>query len=1012
AVRFGDGVRELVGSGVATFLEVGPGGVLTAMAREALQDGAEPDGGFIPLLRRDRPEADSLIAGLGQAYVRGTPVDWAAMSTGSGARRVELPTYAFQREHYWLTSEGAADVASAGLDDGSHPLLGAVVRLPGSDGVLATGRLSVSSCGWLGGHRVSGEVVLPGAALVELVVRAGDEVGAGGVEELVVEAPLVVPGGGSVRVQVAVSGADEAGRREVTVHGSVDAEVWTCHARGVLVAQSGVPVPDGVGVGGVWPPAGAEPVGLEGFYEAQEAAGLEYGSVFRGLRAAWRRGGEVFAEVALPEDVDAGGFGVHPALFDAALHAGVLAGAGDDGQGGTMLPFAWNDVALHASGATALRVTLTPAVDGGMTLLATDPAGAPVLSVGSLVLRPSAAGSPGGGADDALFTVGWTALPPVGRTVPLDVLTDVSTLVEAVQEGGSVPRALLLDLSEAAGTGSAAPADAPRRARDLTARVLDVLVPWSAAVELAGSRLVVVTRGATSDDPDPAAAAVWGLVRSAQSENPDRVVLVDLDEDPASRALLPAAVGTGEDQLAIRAGALLVPRLVRATVPPVPPVPALDPDGTVLITGGTGALGQVAARYLVTAHGARRLLLVSRRGEGAAELVSELNGLGAEVSVGRCDVSDREALRALLDGIPSRHPLTAVVHTAGVLDDGVVAALTPERLATVLRPKADAAWNLHELTRDLDLAAWVLYSSVAGVVGSAGQGNYAAANAFLDALAAHRHAQGLPAVSIAWGLWGQDSDMTGGLSAADVDRVSRGGLLPLSAERGVELFDAALRGDSPAPVAARLDLGRIRERAGTDGVPTLLRGLVRPPRATVAGSEAGGDSPAARLVGMSGPERTRTLLDLVRRQVALVLGLSGADAVDEEQAFKEAGFDSLTAVELRNRLAKATGVRLPATLVFDFPTPVALTRRLLAELLPEPEADEEVGEAREAELRAALAAVPLRRLRELGLLDTLLGLVERPAEETRERPSEDAGPAIADMDVDSLIARALDGADH
>ncbi|WTD36869.1 type I polyketide synthase [Streptomyces sp. NBC_01643] len=1008
AVRFGDGVRQLAGSGVATFLEVGPGGVLTAMAREALEDGTEPDGRFIPLLRRDRPEAGSLIAGLAQAHVRGTPVDWAALFTGSGARRVELPTYAFQREHYWLTSEGAADVASAGLDNGSHPLLGAVTTLPGSGGVLATGRLSLSSCGWLGGHRVSGEVVLPGAALVELVVRAGDEVGAGGVEELVVEAPLVVPGRGGVRVQVAVSGADGSGRREVAVYGSVDAEVWTCHARGVLVVQPEVPV----GEGGVWPPVGAVPVELEGFYEGRAAAGLEYGPVFRGLRAAWRRGGEVFAEVVLPEGVDAGGFGLHPALFDAALHAGVLAGAGDDGEGGTLLPFAWSDVALYASGATSLRVTLTSAVDGGLTLRAVDPTGAPVLSVGSLVLRPAAAGSPGTGADDALFTVDWRPVPPGEQAVPLEDLTDVRSLTEAVQRGGSVPHALVLDLAEAAEPGSATPADAPRRARALTTRVLDALVPWSAAAELSGSRLVLVTRGATSDDPDPAAAAVWGLVRSAQSENPDRIVLVDLDDDPASRALLPAAVGTGEAQLAIRGGAFFVPRLVRATVPPTAVAPVLDPDGTVLITGGTGALGQVAARHLVTTHGVRRLLLVSRRGEGAAELVAELRGLGAEVSVGACDVSDREELRALLDSIPSRHPLTAVVHTAGVLDDGVIASLTPERLATVLRPKADAAWNLHELTRDLDLAAWVLYSSVAGTVGSAGQGNYSAANAFLDALAAHRNAQGLPAVSIAWGLWGQDSDMTGGLSAADVDRVSRSGLLPLSAEQGVGLFDAALRGGSPAPVAARLDMARIRERAGTDGVPALLRGLVRLPRAAAAGPEAGGDSQAARLAGMSGPERTRTLLDLIRRQVALVLGLSGADAVDEEQAFKEAGFDSLTAVELRNRLASATGIRLPATLVFDFPTPMALTRRLLTELAPEREADEEVGEAREVELRAALATVPLRRLRELGLLDALLGLVEHPAEEVRDRSEEDAGPAIADMDVDSLIARALDSADH
>ncbi|MET9971876.1 beta-ketoacyl reductase, partial [Streptomyces sp. NPDC006356] len=564
---------------------------------------------------------------------------------------------------------------------------------------------------------------------------------------------------------------------------------------------------------------------------------------------------------------------------------------------------------------------------------------------------------------------------------------------------------------------SAALPDAPRRARALATRALDALVSWSAAVELAASRLAVVTRGATADVPDPAAAAVWGLVRSAQSENPDRIVLVDLDDEPASRAALPAAVGTGEAQLAIRAGALVVPRLARATVPSATPARSLDPDGTVLITGGTGALGRVAARHLVTARGVRRLLLASRRGEGAegaVEFAAELRGLGAEVSVVACDAADREELRALLDTVAPEHPLTAVVHTAGVLDDGVISALTPERLDTVFAPKVDAAWNLHELTRDLDLAAFVLYSSVAGTMGSAGQGNYAAANTFLDALARQRRAQGLPAVSLAWGLWDQDSDMTGRLAVADLDRVARSGLRPLSAEQGMALFDTALHGEDAALVAARLDLAGIRERARTAGVPTLLRGLLRPARGTAAGNAVGGgDSLALRLAGMTEPDRTRTLVELIRSQVALVLGLAGADAVEEEQAFKDAGFDSLTAVELRNRLATVTGIRLPATLVFDFPTPVVLARRLLAELVPEPVPDDELGVARESELRAALATVPISRLRELGLLDALLSMVERPAEETQgQQPAEDARTAIADMDVDSLIARALHGADH
>ncbi|MGK5521198.1 type I polyketide synthase, partial [Micromonospora sp. URMC 107] len=482
----------------------------------------------------------------------------------------------------------------------------------------------------------------------------------------------------------------------------------------------------------------------------------------------------------------------------------------------------------------------------------------------------------------------------------------------------------------------------PRRtttcSRAATGQVLALAQQWLADERFAASRLAVLTSGAVATHPDAdvtdlAGAAAWGLVRSAQSEHGDRFVLVDVDAETGTG--LSAAFGSDEPQLAVRGADVLVPRLARAGVTDSA-VPVFE--GTVLVTGATGALGRLVARHLVTRHGVRELVLVSRSGpaaEGAADLRDELVALGAGVTLAACDVADPDALAALL----AAHPVRGVVHTAGVVDDAVISSLTPERVDRVLRPKVDAATNLHELTRDL--TAFVLFSSASGVLGGPGQGNYAAGNAYLDALAQHRRANGLPAVSLAWGRWEQ-AGMAEQLTEADLRRMSRSGIDALPVEEALALFDAALHAQGMvAPI--KLDHRALRERAVAGMVPPVLRGLVRVPARRAADTDAGAaDALRQRLAGRDAEEAGAILLDLVRTQVAGVLAYPDPAAVAADRPFSELGFDSLTAVELRNRVSAATGLRLPATLVFDHPTSNALTAFLQAELSGESGGDNAV----------------------------------------------------------------------
>ncbi|MEW2079967.1 SDR family NAD(P)-dependent oxidoreductase [Streptomyces sp. NPDC013433] len=936
------GVRALLACGHGVFVESSPHPVLTAAIEECAET-VEADAAVVGTLRRDDGSLSRLRTSLAEAVVRGTRVDPAALFAGVDAADVDLPTYPFQGSRYWLSPDAAAAEPSAlGLDAAGHPVLGAAVELADRDAVVLTG--VVEAAGPAARHEAGGLPAVGAADVAELAVRAADEVGAG-VAALALERPLVLPTTGATRVQVTADRAGGAARR-LTVHArhpDVADGRWVRYATAELTEPPPVPVAEGGG----WPPRDAGPLP---FPDDDGPAG---GAVIRGL---WRRGDEVLADVVLSDGArETRGHRIHPALLDAALRAWRLAGPEPDGTGGgPWVPTSLGRVAVHATGADSARVRLRPGADGAVLMALADAAGQPLADVGPVVFGPAApqdAAAPGGVPRDAFFTVGWApvagpsdgpagnwalladdpghgALSAALRDAGADVSVhpDLAALTAAVAAGAPAPDTVVVPAAAGAGPEAAVCA------------ALEILQAFLAEEPLADSRLVLLTRTAVAagdgEAPDLTAAPLWGLVGSSDAEHPGRVLLLDTD-GPVSAGPLRAALAAGEPRLAVRGGVVRAPRLGRASTAASAGRTPLDPDGTVLITGGTGTLGALVARHVVRGHGVRRVLLLSRRGPdapGARELVDELHGLGAHATVAACDAADQDALAAVLAAVPAEHPLTAVVHAAGVLDDAVLDALTPQRVATVFRPKADAAVHLDELTRDLPLAAFVLFSSAAGVLGTAGQANYAAANTFLDALAARRRARGLPATSLAWGMWEELSELTRRVESGR-DRMTGAGFGTLSTADGLAMFDAAVRTGTALFVPLPTDLGAFARQLAGSAPPPLFRGLIRTPLRRAAGT--GTDATprlTARLAGEPPAERTRILLDLVREQAAAVLGHAGGDAVGARRLFRELGFDSLSSVDLRNRLAAATGLRLPVGLVYDHPTPHALAQHLRTRL--------------------------------------------------------------------------------
>ncbi|MGN6200778.1 MAG: SDR family NAD(P)-dependent oxidoreductase, partial [Solirubrobacterales bacterium] len=977
-VRFADAAAALIERGGSALIEVSPHPVLTmALSELGAQSGREV--AVLHTLRRDQGGPRRLAEALGEAHLAGVEVDFAPLLAPARPKTVEAPTYPFQRQRYWLQASGGGDPAALGMRAAGHPLLAGSVELAGG-GHLFTGHLSLARQPWLADHALLGSVLVPGVAIVELCLTAGAELGAETLEELTIEAPMLVAEDEGLELQVRVGEPDEEGRREVEVHSRARGgeEPFARHAGGWLAEKSATSTP---AFGGQWPPAGSEPLETADLYPLLAERGFDYGPAFQGLDSAWVLDEEIYAEVSLdPEQADgAESFGLHPALFDAALQPLFLAAPYKEGR---PVPFSFSGVALHRRGADSLLVRLT--VRGrSLSLLAADGEGQPVIAIESLATReadPERLRAAAPDAGDSLFLLAW-------RDRELEQ-------VEQPAEPSTVFRCQP-DRS----------LSSPAAARELCERALA-----AAQAHLAGEadddetpeRLCFLTQGAVAagegETPDPAQAAVWGLIRVAISEHPGRFCLVDTDGTEASEAALADALAqTGEPQLALREGAALVPRLAPAPEPEEQP-PPLDPEKTVLVTGATGTLGAAVARHLVSAHGARHLLLLSRRGEkapGASELRAELEELGASVEVRACDVADRDQLAAALVTLSDDHPLGAVVHCAAGLRDALLEAQGPESLETAFAAKAGGAFALHELCEEAELTDFVLYSSLAGMTGNSGLAAYAAANAFCDALAQGRRAEGSPATSIAWGHWAQESELTAGLAEADRARLRRGGLVPMPTEQGLELLDRARALPEALVAAGPIDRAAVRRSLAAGTASPLLAGLVPAGRRR----PARGGAFAERLAAAPAAEREAMVRGLVAEHAAAILGHGSAAAIDASASFKDLGFDSLGAVELRNRLSAALGERLEATLIFDYPSPAALGAELAGRMQP--------GEARaandqEERMRQRIAAIPLGRLRESGLLEMLLALGgEASASEAEEGQ-------IDEMDLDSLVRKTLE----
>ncbi|SES32580.1 Acyl transferase domain-containing protein [Lentzea xinjiangensis] len=773
---------------------------------------------------------ESLISALGALVVAGAEVDLVAAFAGSGTT-VPLPTYAFQRRRYWIDSSAATNAASQT----------SIVDLA-TGGTVHTSHVSPARQGWLADHEVGGEVVVPGTALLDMVLRTGAE----RIEEIVFTAPVVAP----AEVQMHLSTVDDRGESSVVLFARAsEKSPWTEHARARVTTPAEAPT-----TLAEWPPAGAEPVEIAELHDRLADRGLVYGPAFRGLEKLWRKDDELFLDVRLP--VAAGEHVLHPALLDAALHPLAVGYLLADTTG-TRLPFAWRGAQVHTRGATGLRVRMTKTGADAVSVSAWDTRGKPVFTADELVARPVSLA-----ANDVLHQVEWVPATPV----PAASFVRLDDVVSPAAEGSSVPGRVRSALEEISA---------------FTRRWLnendDPLVLVSSEVE-----------------SDPVRSAVWGLLRSVQTEHPGRIQLVDTDGD---------VVLADDRQVVVRNGRPFVPQLRKAAASPVP----AWRGGTLLVTGAGGVVGSTLARHAVRNHGVDRLVLVSRRGAESPEMraiAAELRDLGASVAVEACDAGDRDQVAVLLKGISD---LRGVVHAAGTTSDAVFERLTAEDFERVLSSKVDAVSALDELTRDHDLDWFVVCSSAAGWWGTAGQANYAAANACVDALVRRRRTAGLPGISLAWGLWAEQGALGAHLNDVDLRRLARSGVLPLATEDALSAFDNALGSAEAVLLPVRLAPAGASARPASESTSA---------RARVTTSEP-------RLSGLGDGDLIAAITDMV----ADALGHRVED-VSPDVALLQMGLNSLTALELRNELERASGISIPLTTLFDHPTPQSLAKYL------------------------------------------------------------------------------------